>query len=163
MSGNKHYREAVAAISNLFYGPDATIKPKMVLAQLEEEFGIIIPYSTFMKYTSGETCPPPSVIKALYLLTEDHGLKCLLEPKGWRLTREDQIHPTHHDPEAELMDDITAATITATEIRRRTADGFWSEQDRAAALAKIDAQQRDIDETRAAILEIPIGKVEPKQ
>ena len=159
MSGNKHYMDTIAAISNLFYGPDAAITPNMALARMKDELGIEIPYSTFMKYVSGDVCPPPLVIKGLFIITEDPGIKFVLEPKGWQLIRRGGIRPTHASPVDELMDDIAAATATHREIQTRLGDCNWSTSDQKAALAMVERQKRDIEETEAAIREMPIGPI----
>ncbi|MDH4319922.1 MAG: hypothetical protein OEV73_00335 [Desulfobulbaceae bacterium] len=161
MSGNKHYIQTIAALSNLFYGASvvAGLTPKIALARLDDELGIKIPYTTFMKYLAGETCCPTSVVAGLFVLTEDPGLKFVLEPLGWELQRRGSVKPGHLSPVDELMDDITAATITHSEIQQRIADCQWSETDRTAALAKVEAQKRELEETEAAIRNMPIGRV----
>lgn len=137
----KHYKESHAVLSYYFNIEAAAMAP----GDVAEAIGV--PYTTFMKWISGEhACPPEKLVK-IYEVTNYAPILLVLAPAGLRFENEIEATPDKKTVEEEIMDDICISTTACGEWRDILKDGRVTKRESVKMLCLLESQKREIDET----------------
>jgi hypothetical protein len=137
----------------LFYGIDATHKPKTVAAELE------IPYNTLMRYVQGPTPCPAEILAQLYVLTKFDPIRRVLTPEGYQIVPLGPAMPDKETIEEEILDDICHAARLCETYRESMTDGHLSESEYSRLLGIMNDLRNECEETLRKLIEIKPVKV----
>lgn len=146
----KHYKESHAVLSYYFNIEPSSWAP----GDVADKIGV--PYTTFMKWVSGEhACPAEKMVK-IYEVTGYEAILLILAPAGLQFVEESPVVPDKKTVEAEIMDDICTSTKACQMWREIMADGKVTKCEADKMLCVLSSQKREIDQTIALVKELAI-------
>ena len=153
MPGIRHYLKSQSALMQLFYGADATHKPKTVAAELE------IPYNTLMRYVQGMTPCPAEILAQLYVLTKFDPIRQVLTPEEHQIIPLGPATPDKETLEEEILDDMCHAARLCEAYRESMKDGCLSDAEYSRLIGIMNDLRNECEETLRKLMEIKPVKI----